>query len=82
MLEKRRKMPMCAVCGRRRKGFDHSGCKQQKATEAASFRTPKAQLLDIAEHPVRRKKEMSARGGASIVVLLCRRHVSINFHSI
>ncbi len=61
MLEKRRKTPICAACGRRRKGFDHSGCEQQKATEAASFRTPKAQLLDFAEHPVRRKKEISAR---------------------
>ncbi len=61
MLQKRRKTPMCVVCGQRRKGFDHSDCQQQKATAAASFRTPKAQLLGFAEHPIRRKKETSAR---------------------
>jgi hypothetical protein len=61
MLQKRRKVPLCAVCGRRRKGIEHSNCKQQKVTAASAFRTPTAQLVEFAEHPVRRKKEMSAR---------------------
>jgi hypothetical protein len=49
-LVKRRKVATCIVCGRRKRGSDHTQCKQDKAQQAAAFRTPKATLVSRRDH--------------------------------
>ena len=41
-LKKRRKAPVCRVCGQRIKGIDHSQCKLDMEVDEANFRTPAA----------------------------------------
>ena len=50
MLEKRRKVAVCIVCGRRKRGIDHAQCKEEKGIQAESFRTPVARVLSKGSH--------------------------------
>src|SRR3990167_3922090 len=61
MLQKRRKVACCAVCGKRRKGFDHSHCKAQRVEEAATFRTPSAVVIEAGQHEIGRKEEIPSK---------------------
>jgi len=55
ILNKRRKVQSCVVCGKRIKGFDHKNCKAQRVEEATTFRTPKAVVISQLHHQVGRK---------------------------
>ncbi len=50
ILVKRRKVATCIVCGKHKRGSDHAQCKQDKAQQAAAFRTPKATLVSRRDH--------------------------------
>ena len=50
MLQKRRGVSLCRVCGKRVRGLDHAACKTAKESEVAAFRTPAAHVLSKREH--------------------------------
>jgi len=50
MLQKRRGVSLCRVCGKRIRGLDHAACKTAKESEVAAFRTPAAHVLSKREH--------------------------------
>jgi hypothetical protein len=61
MLQKRRKPPTCTACGKRIGRADHSACKQVRVSEANSYRTPMARVVDRQESIVSRKKYVERR---------------------
>jgi hypothetical protein len=50
VLVKRRKVAVCIVCGDRKRGIDHTQCRQDKGAQAAAFQTPMARMLAKSGH--------------------------------